>query len=227
MYKKFFDCDRQTIMRDYFLNTLSKLGQIKKYKKNELIYMDCEDYLGIVTKGVVEQSVISLEGHKKILYIIRCGELLGEMIYFCGGQDSIVSQAKEDVEIAILSQEVLERELSLEPQIYRYFMHSITRKFRIVMLQLTNSTFNDARGQLADALLRLSSTAEPDSAGLTTLNRIYTHEELAYNIGCSRITVTRCLNEFLEDGIIWYDAKKIIISKPEVLKKYIDLVVQE
>jgi CRP/FNR family cyclic AMP-dependent transcriptional regulator len=227
MYKKFFDGDRQAIMRDYFLNTLSKLGQTKKYKKNELIDMDCEVYVGIVTKGVVSQSVISLKGHEKVLYLIRCGEILGEMIYFCGGADSIVSKAKEDVEVAFLSREVLESQLSLEPQIYRYFMHSMTRKFRIAMLQLTSAIFNDSRGRLADALLRLFSTAESDNAGLATLNRIYTHEELANIIGCSRITVTRCLNEFLKDGVICYDAKKIIINKPEVLKTYIDLVVEE
>ncbi|MBZ9685541.1 helix-turn-helix domain-containing protein [Clostridium estertheticum] len=124
MYSKFFDCDRQEIMRDYFLNTLSNLGQIEKYN-------------------------------------------------------------------------------------------------------ITNAIFNDARGQLADALLRLLYTAEPDSEGLVTLNRVYTHEELANNIGCSRITITRCLNEFLKDGVICYDAKKIIINKPEVLKTHIDLVVEE
>ena len=227
MYRKFFDCDRQEIMRNYFLNTLSKLGQVKKYNKNEVLDKDCGGSVGIVVKGVVKQSIISLNGHEKVLYIIRRGEIVGEMIYFCGGIDSIVTTAKESVEIAILSQEVLERELSFEPQIYKYFMHSMTRKFRIVMLQLTNAIFNDARGQLADALLRLSSTAEPDSEGIVTLNRIYTHEELANNIGCSRITVTRCLNEFLKNGVICYDAKKIIINKPEVLKTHIDLIVEE
>lgn len=227
MYKKFFDCDRQAIMRDFFLNTLSKLGQIKNYRKNELIDINCNVSIGIVVKGVVTQSIISLKGHEKILYLIRPGEICGEMVYFCGGADSIVSTAKEYVEIVILSQEVLERELKSEPQIYRYFMHSITRKYRIVMLQLTNSIFNDARGQLADALLRLSSTAEPDNSGLITLNRIFTHEELANNIGCSRITVTRCLNNFLKDGVICYTDRKIIINKPEILKTYIDLIVLE
>lgn len=227
MYKDFFDCNRQEIMRDYFLNTLSKFGQIKKYKKNELVNIDSEVNIGIVVKGVVTQSIFSLKGHEKILYIIRSGELLGEMIYFCGGVDSIVSTAKEYVEIVILTQEVLEREISLQPQIHRYFMHSMTRKFRIVMLQLTNTTFNDARGQLADALLRLSSTSESDGVGLVSQNRTFTHEELANIIGCSRITVTRCLNEFLKKGVIDYDSKKIIINRPEVLKTYIDIVVEE
>lgn len=224
MYEKFFDCDRQIIMRDYFLNILTKLGQIKKYKKNELIDIDWDVNVGIVVKGVVMQSVISSNGHEKVLYLIRGGEVLGEMIYFCGGVDSIISTAKEYVEVAILSQEVLERELSLKPEIHRYFMHSMTRKFRIVMLQLTSAIFNDSRGKLADTLLRLSSTSEQNNSGIVSLSRIFTHEELANIIGCSRVTVTKCLNEFFSDEVISYDIKKIIINKPEVLKTYIDLV---
>ncbi|GCD11998.1 hypothetical protein [Clostridium tagluense] len=98
MYEKFFEPDRQAIMRDYFLNTLSKLGQISKYNKNELLEFDSGLHVGIVLKGVVTQSVISLNGHEKILYFIRSGEIVGEMIYFCGGMDSIVSTEKEYVE---------------------------------------------------------------------------------------------------------------------------------
>jgi CRP-like cAMP-binding protein len=212
-------------MRDYFLNTLSKLGRIQKYNKNELVDTNWELYVGIVVKGVVAESVISLNGQEKILYLIRSGEMLGEMIYFCGGMDSIASTAKEYVEISIVSKEILERELRLKPHIYKYFMHSMTRKFRIVMLQLTDKIFNDARGQLADALLRLSSTAEIDSTGTVTVNYVFTHEELSNIIGCSRITVTRCLNDFIKSGVICYSAKKIIINNPEVLKTYINFVV--
>ncbi|SHJ14844.1 cAMP-binding domain of CRP or a regulatory subunit of cAMP-dependent protein kinases [Clostridium cavendishii DSM 21758] len=227
MYQQFFNCERQEMMRDYFLNTLSKLGQVKEYKRNEIIDINYEKYLGIVVSGMVSQSIISLKGHEKFLYYIRSGEILNEMIHFCGGVDSIISKAKESVEISIISKEVLERELSLEPEIYRYFMHSMTRKFRIVMLQLTNSVFNDSRGQISDALLRLASMTEPNSEGVIILKYIYTHEELANNIGCSRITVTRCLNEFLKEGIIEYRNKKIAINKPDVLKSYVDLVIKE
>lgn len=225
MYKEFFESDPQAIMIDYCLNHLSELGQIKKYNKNEVVDMDCKLNMGIVVRGTVAQSVISSNGHEKVLYLIRSGEMLGEMIYFCGGADSIVSTAKDYVEISIVRQEVLEEELRLKPQIYRYFMHSMTRKFRIVMLQLTSKIFNDARGEIADTLLRLSSTSELKGMEINKLNRIFTHAELANIIGCSRVTVTRCLNDFLVDEVISYCAKKIIINKPEVLKTYIDLVV--
>ncbi|MEW9095607.1 MAG: Crp/Fnr family transcriptional regulator [Clostridiaceae bacterium] len=225
MYESFFDNGRQSFMRNYFLNELSKIGKIEKYKKNEII--DIEDNVGIVVKGVVKQNIISLKGNEKLLYLIRPGEILGEMKYFCGGKEYIVTIAKEDSQIAIINRDILEIELSKNPEVYRHFIHSMTRKFRIVMLQLTNNTFNDSIGKIADALLRLSACAEADLKERTSVNMIYTHQELANNIGCSRITVTRCLKKFQDEGIISYENKNIIINKPNSLKEYINTVVEE
>lgn len=225
MYESFFDNNRQLVMRNYFLNELSKMGKIQEYKKNEVI--DIEDNVGIVVKGVISQSIISLKGNEKLLYLIRPGEILGEMMHFCGGTDYIVTIAKENSQIAVINRDILEIELSKNPEIYRHFIHSMTRKFRIVMLQLTNSIFNDSIGKIADALLRLSACAEPDLKGRTSVNMIYTHQELANNIGCSRITVTRCLNKFQDEGIISYENKNIIINDPDSLKQYINIVVEE
>lgn len=225
MYESFFDSNRQSFMRNYFLNELSKIGKIEKYKKNEII--DIEDNVGIVVKGVIRQSIISLKGDEKLLYLIRPGEVLGEMTYFSGGKDYIITIAKEDSQVAIINRDILEMELSKNPEVYRHFIHSMTRKFRIVMLQLTNNMFNDSIGKIADALLRLSACAEADSKERISVNMTYTHQELANNIGCSRITVTRCLNKFQDEGIISYENKNIIINKPDSLKEYINTVVEE
>lgn len=225
MYESFFDNNRQSVMRNYFLNELSKIGKVENYKKNQIIDIE-EDSVGIVVEGVITQSIISIRGNEKLLYLIRPGEILGEMTYFCGGTDYIVTIAKEDSQVAIINRGVLEAELSKNPQVYRHFIHSMTRKFRIVMLQLTNNIFNDSIGKIADALLRLSACAEPDSKGRTSVNMIYTHQELANNIGCSRITVTKCLNKFQDEGIISYENKNIIINEPDSLKQYINTVVE-
>ena len=227
MYNNFFDDNRQSIMRGFFLNDLSKLGTEKKFKKNELIDIKLENYVAIVLKGVISQSIISSNGHEKLLYLLRPGEIFGEMYLFCGGTDSIIAKGKTDGKMAIIAGDTLEEMLNTHPDIYRHFIHSITRKFRIVMLQLTNCVFNDALGKISDALLRLCSCSEPDGMGRTCINMTFTHQELANNIGCSRITVTRCLNRLLNENVISYDNRSIIINRPDVLKQYIDTIVED
>ncbi|HBA04038.1 MAG TPA: hypothetical protein DCW51_08870 [Clostridium sp.] len=49
-----------------------------------------------------------------------------------------------------------------------------------------------------------------------------THEGLGNLIGCSRVTVTRVLNELKSQGILASTSKKIVILDFERLKKYCD-----
>jgi len=227
MYNDFFDDNRQLIMRKFFLDNLSKIGTIKDFKKNELINIKSESYVAIVLKGHITQSVISTKGHEKLLYVLRPGEIFGEMNFFCGGTDSIIAKGKTDGQMSVITGDTLEKALEMHPEIYRHFIHSITRKFRIILLQLTNSIFNDAIGKICDALLRLYSCADRTESGQASINLPLTHQELANNIGCSRITVTRCLNKLLDENVISYENKSIVINKPEVLKQYIDTIAEE
>lgn len=228
MYNALFDEKRQSAMRNYFLKDLGRLGTIRKYNKNELLDIDYDNYFGIVVCGVVSINILSSKGNEKLLYVLRPGEIFGEMNYFCGGSSLTLARVKEKAQVSIIHRDILEAELSKNSEIYRYFIHSITRKYRIVMLQLTNNVFNDSIGRIADALLRLASC----STGAGQMERVlidtpFTHQELASNIGCSRITVTRCLNRFLDENIIEYEDRKIIIKDSDALKQYIDVIEDE
>lgn len=228
MYNELFDKDRQKNMRNYFLNNLSKAGLIRTFSKNEVVDIDFENYFGIVVDGVVSINILSSKGNQKLLYVLRPGEIFGEMNYFCGGSTLTVAMVKQRARISIIHRDILEEELSKNPNIYRYFIHSITRKYRIIMLQLTNNVFNDSIGRIADALLRFASCSTgTNKEGKTILDTPFTHQELACNIGCSRITVTRCLNKFIDEGIITYEGKKIIVENPLALKQYIDVIEDE
>ena len=225
MYEHLFDQERQIRMRNYFINLSESIGKTRSYKKNEIISFDKSTFVGIVKKGVLSETIVSSKGKMHSLYLLREGEILGETSYFCGDENITIIIAKEDTYISFLQNDTLNIELINNPEAYRYFIHSITRKYRIIMLQLTNNIFNDSMGKIADALLRLSSCSDVDPLGRITLNTVFTHQEFADNIGCSRVTVTNCLNAFLDKSIISYEDKKIIINKPDDLKTYIDLVV--
>lgn len=220
-----FDDKQQTSMRNYFKNQLSKLGVVKKYKKNEIIYTNANDLsFGIVLKGKVIKSIVSKQGKQKMMYTLRPGEIFGEMNLFCGRSLDYLIKVKEEAEISYINWDVLQKVLQTEPHVYRYFIHSITRKFRITTLQLTNHTFNDSTGKVADALLRLAAcsenTVKPENTGI--ISTALTQDELASNVGCSRITVTRVINKFVKEKLISIKDKKIIINDMETLANYTD-----
>lgn len=224
MYEQLFDREKQREMRNYFINLSKKIGHVKSYKKNETIKFENSDFIGIVKKGLVSENIVSSKGKIHTLFVLTDGELLGETLYFSGGEYFTLAIAKEDTDISFLKSDVLDIELINNSEAYRYFIHSIIRKYRIILLQLTNHIFNDSMGKVADALLRLSSCSYEDNLEIT-IDQVITHQELANIIGCSRVTVTNCLDELLDNGIISYHNKMIIINKPDVLKSYVDSIV--
>jgi len=226
MYDQLFDKMKQIEMRNYFIDLSKRMGESKSYKKNEIVNYDRSSFVGIVKNGLLAENIVSSKGKIHFLYVLAKGELLDETSYFCGGENVTITIAKEDTDIALIKNEVLTAELSNNPEAYRYFIHSITRKYRIILLHLTSNIFNDSMGKIADALLRLASCADEDPLGRTIVDEVLTHQELANNIGCSRVTVTNCLKELMDKEIISYQNKMIIINEPETLRSFVDLILE-
>ena len=227
MYQDVFDDKKQTLMRNYFQNELAQLGVIKHHKKNELICIDCgNSSFAIVLAGKVVKSIISSKGREKLLYILRPGEIFGEMNIIGGGSLNYVIRVKENARISYVSKEILDQVIEKTPSVYAYLMNSITRKFHIVLLQSTNNIFNDSRGRIAEALIRLTACSNHRDATVNAsmISTAFTQSELAHNVGCSRVTVTRVLKSFLKDNLISIQNKKIIINDMETLISYTDRI---
>lgn len=227
MYQNVFNDKKQTVMRNYFQNVLAQLGMIKHHKKNELIYIDCgNSSFAIVLAGKVVKSIISSKGREKILYTLRPGEIFGEMNIVGGGSLNYVIRVKENAQISYVSKEMLDKVIENNPSVYEYLINSITRKFHIVLLQSTNNIFNDSRGRIAEALIRLTACSDHRDKQLNSsmISTAFTQSELAHNVGCSRVTVTRVLKQFLKDNLISVRNKKIIINDMDTLISYTDRV---
>ena len=222
MYEKYFDIKKQEKMRENFLQ-LGKKGIIKNYEKNSSILIQEKNSFCIVMDGKLKQSIYSNEGEEKTLYILRAGEIFGEMDYFCGDKSQLVVKSVEKSKVSFVNEKIMEEILTENPALYRDIIHSIVRKFRIVMFQMANIVFGDSYGRVADTLVRLYSQEGNDEEIGKILNDRFTHEEIANLIGCSRITVTRVLNDFKEEGLIQIQKGRILIKNIEGLKKYIKI----
>ncbi len=210
-------------MRRYFLR-LGKKGLLKKYSTGEMVEIDTRDNFGIVMEGKFKQSLYCLMGSEKCLYILQPGEIFGEMDFFTCGRNNIIGRAMEKSVVSVINRNVIEEELKTERTGYNYFLHSVTRKFRIVMLQMAGLVFNDSLGKLAEILLRLASQEGREVCNGVMIDIKLIHEDIASLIGCSRATVTKGLNKLKNEGIIEIENKKITIYHPEELERYINPV---
>ncbi|HWR38346.1 MAG TPA: Crp/Fnr family transcriptional regulator [Patescibacteria group bacterium] len=227
MYQDLFDVDKQAAMRKYFLTELAAAGVIKSFHRRQLVDEPLQHPgMGIVLRGKVVKSIVSSGGQEKMLYILRPGEIFGEMAFFAGGFLNYLVRVKEDTEISFISRDLLQETLAGRPDVHSCLINSITRKYRIILLQLTNNTFNDSIGRVADALLRLAACADPLEVGEhnNIISTVFTQNELAHNVGCSRITVSRILQRLRRENLISIRNKRIVIEDLEGLAGYTDRV---
>jgi len=219
MYGELFDEKKQKEMRNFFLE-VSKQGIIRKYHKNEIIDRFSSDFIVIVVEGRLKQIMHSSKGLEKSLFILQPGEILGEMDYFTQTICPLQVKAMENSTVSFIYKDKLEKLLDNDSEGYRFFIHSIIRKFRIVMFQMADMIFNTSTGKIADTLLRLASQQGSEVNGSILINVLLTHQELANLVGCSRITVTKGLNELKNKKIIETQGKKIVIKNIDELKDY-------
>ncbi len=224
MYEEHFNYIPQEKMRSFFLEDIAPLGMMKHYKKNEHIDYFPGAKLSIVVKGKVKICIYTKTGLEKILFFLIPGEIYGEENLFYSHID-IIPVTLEDTTISFIDNVTLENSLKSTPKNYEYFLQSILRKYQISLFQMGDLLKRSPKSQICSALYRIAiQTMEKslNSNNPIELNLPLTHEALGNLIGCSRVTVTRVLNELKSQGILASTNKKIIILDFEGLKKYCD-----
>lgn len=225
MYNHLFNEELQNQMTEYFVKDLASLGRVKAYSKNEMIDPKDADNIYIVLDGAFNQVLISQDGDEISFFRLERGTIFGEMDYFDGYRTCVLTKAIKTSAVSIVSRKVVEKELQKNPKIYKQFMHSMIRKYRIVMLELADVKFNDSLGKLAHALLRWGHTTNyrgSCDSSKKVIHMTFTHEELASRLASNRTTITNGLKYFKEKGYIKVEGKQISILNPGGLKEYIN-----
>ena len=224
MHEKIFDLDVQKNMDVFFINKLAKYGKIETFKKGQIINPNNPDNIYIILKGEVNQGMYSKSGDEIIFYRITEGSIFGEIDFFDKSRTFVVNKAITKGKISVLNREVVELKLKEYPEIYHYFLTSIIRKYRMIMLELANFQFNDSIGKLSDFLVRLYYTENINLKN--NISIVLTHEEIANRIGINRITVTNGIKLLKDKNLIEIKDRKITIKDIESLKKLTNVPIE-
>lgn len=219
MYEEYFNHTPQTKMKDFYLNEIAPLGNQKSYKKNDQIDYFPNSKLAIVTEGRLKICIYTKSGLEKILFFLNPGEIYGEESLFYPHID-ITPVPLEATTISFIDNEVLQNYLISHPMDYRYLFQSILRKYQISLFQMGDLLKRSPKAQICSALSRLMAQRSTTNSSIDfyELDVYLTHEVIGNIIGCSRVTVTRVLNELKAEGIIDTSNRRIKILDIEALK---------
>lgn len=218
MYQDFFNNDSQVDMRNFFLTNIAPLGNTKEYKKGEELDFLPNASLAIIISGKVKISIYTIEGSEKILFFLLPGEIYGEES-FVATPINIIPRALEDTTVCFIDNDLLVEYSKNDSSFYKYIFHSVVRKYQISIFQMKDLLKPSPKSRICSTIYRMAIQCPSENANSIEIVFPLTHEELSNLIGCSRVTVTRVINELKKQGVIAIHNKKIFITDYEKLKQ--------
>jgi CRP/FNR family transcriptional regulator len=201
------------------LELLCQNSYAKLYEKDEIIFFENDSVkkLYLLINGKVKLSMLSAEGKEKVLTILQEGDIFGELSLFDEDPHPLTAEAMDDARLLIIPWNEMEKMIIKRPSLAIKIIEALSKKTRLLTSQVRELVFQDAAGRLASLLSRLAEDFGREIEEGTVIDLVLTHQEIANLIGSSRVTVTKLINKFIDDGMITIKKRKIIITDFESL----------
>lgn len=189
------------------------LRPVRRFSKGEIIYYqgDSAERFYYLKKGRVRVYMTSPDGIEKTLSTASAGEILGEAAFFDKMPRVSSASAVSNCELAAVDEQRLLQLIRERPRLALELLKIQASRIRQLSDQLDVMTFLKADERIARLLLQnVRKNGSELSVNLT-------HEEIAGSVGVNRVTVSKILTRFRNDGIIRTEYRKIVVEDEERL----------
>lgn len=169
------------------------------------------DTLYAVETGLLEISVLSAEGRKLSLDLVRSGSVFGEIALFDPGPRTATVTSLEPSALVSVKRSDLVREIINKPELGIELMELAARRMRLFSEQLHQQAFLKMSERLARNILHLTEFTESQELALS-------QSELSNFSGASREAVSRTLADWRQSGIVDIQRNRIRILDRNALR---------
>ena len=203
---------------------LGSLLRPRRYARGEVIFLEGDEgsALCLIAEGRVRIQLTGTDGREVVLNVYGPGDFFGELALLDGEPRSADAIAQDATRVFWLQRDDFAHFLNGHPREAMTMLASLSRRLRHTTRVVQDATFRDVPARLARVLLDL---AVPNGETVTPGTRIearLTQGELAGMVGASRETVNRALRGFEQRGLIGWDANRIAILQPALLRARAD-----
>lgn len=202
---------------------LAPLFTEKKVKKGRILFLEGEtgEEMYLIKTGVVK--IYRLDDAKEIiLALFREGDFFGEMALIQEGLTrSATAETLDACVMYTLKRSVFAQYLEKSPKLCLKLLETTMERLRKANEQIYDLTFLGVRSRIMKTIVRLSEEhGTPTKDGLLIDVKL-THQQLANMVGTVRESVTKVLQELLDEGSIEIDKKKITLKNVEAIRREI------
>lgn len=194
--------------------------EIRKYKKNEIIYKNFETPTKAMCliHGKVKVYKDGIGGRNQIIRVIKPDEFFGYRAYFAGEDYRTAAMALENSVVAALPLETLVLLMKQNFDVSLYFIKYLCVEIGKSDDRTVNLTQKHIRGRLAEALIFLLDSYGTEEDG-STLSIYLSREDLANISNMTTSNAIRTLSSFANENLIAINGRKIRIIEEDKLRK--------
>ncbi|MFC5277129.1 Crp/Fnr family transcriptional regulator [Brachybacterium sacelli] len=191
------------------------------YHRSAIIFREGDpgDRLFIIGSGKVKVGHASGDGPREPPGRARPGRDAGRAVTVRSAPRNATATVVAESTLYSLTQQDLYRVLAQRPEVARHLLASLARRLRKTNESLADLVFADVPGRVAKNVLDLAQRFGRQTDDGVMVAHGLTQEELAQLVGASRETVNKALADFASRGWIRLEARAVLISDVERLRR--------
>ncbi len=186
-----------------FLEALYQGRQLQSFRAGQPIPLHPGD-IWIVYRGVVQLTTLYPNGDESLLGIVCPSMPFGLPLSLIYPYQAI---ALSDIDLLCLTELEVQQSATLSQEMF----HHLTRRLQQAEAMLAMSGCRRVEDRLRQLLLLLKMEIGQSGTDGTRLSVRLTHQHLASAIGTTRVTVTRLLGQFKQEGWLTLDRDRHLI----------------
>lgn len=201
-------------------------GHLRSYRKGEVIFSRGDDggWILLIEEGLVEISVISLNGRKSVLNHMEKGEILGEIALFDREGRSADATALSAVKGTVINRHSVFDVLKGNDGAYFSIIETLCSRVRNASEMFETQSLTSANARLARCLMRVAKKwGETRADGSIHIEQHFSQSDLGELAGIARENVNRHLQSWIQEQLIEFDRGDITLLKPALLTEIAEL----
>lgn len=191
-----------------------------KVKKETILFEegDVGEELFLIQSGVVK--IYRLDEAKEVtLALFRDGDFFGEMSLLSSGMTrSATAETMAASTLYVLGRTAFTSFMEKSPRLCLKLLETTMQRLRHANDQIYDLTFLGVRSRIIKTILRLSEQHGIATSDGLLIDVKLTHQQLANIVGTVRESVTKILQELLDDDLIHIDKKLITLKNIEAIQ---------
>ncbi|MNR16946.1 Anaerobic regulatory protein [compost metagenome] len=179
---------------------------------------DIGEELYLIQSGVVK--IYRLDEAKEVtLALFRDGDFFGEMSLLSSGMTrSATAETMDSCTLYVLNRTSFAAFMEKSPRLCLKLLETTMQRLRHANDQIYDLTFLGVRSRIIKTIIRMSEQHGISTPQGLLINVKLTHQQLANLVGTVRESVTKVLQELLDDQLIFIDKKLITIRNIEAIQ---------